>query len=193
MANLMMKRLTFIYILLLTSFCNSKEQSVFFEDCSCNKVDLTDGFEISDSLNYFSYIIPNDLWSHSRLVNSIGTGLTIGDTTEGYIRLFNINRVDYDPPWNEEKEQAQVEADFNIIETGNIQFMGKESRWNLVYYEHDIPQTYSLYLTYVDEENEKQLIRKALLTNRGNVTRAATDLGIDRNALYRRMKKYGIQ
>jgi DNA-binding NtrC family response regulator len=43
------------------------------------------------------------------------------------------------------------------------------------------------------EENEKQLIRKALLTNRGNVTRAATDLGIDRNALYRRMKKYGIQ
>jgi transcriptional regulator of acetoin/glycerol metabolism len=43
------------------------------------------------------------------------------------------------------------------------------------------------------EENEKMLIRKALLTNRGNVTRAASDLGIDRNALYRRMKKYGIQ
>jgi len=43
------------------------------------------------------------------------------------------------------------------------------------------------------EENEKLLIRKALLTNRGNVTRAAADLGLDRNALYRRMKKYGIQ
>lgn len=43
------------------------------------------------------------------------------------------------------------------------------------------------------EENEKQLIRKALLTNKGNVTKAAADLGIDRNALYRRMKKYGIQ
>ncbi len=43
------------------------------------------------------------------------------------------------------------------------------------------------------EDNEKQLIRKALLTNRGNVTKAASDLGIDRNALYRRMKKYGIQ
>jgi len=43
------------------------------------------------------------------------------------------------------------------------------------------------------EENEKSLIQKALLTNRGNVTRAAADLGIDRNALYRRMKKYGIQ
>ena len=42
------------------------------------------------------------------------------------------------------------------------------------------------------EENEVMLIRKALMTNGGNVTRAAGDLGIDRNALYRRMKKYGI-
>lgn len=42
------------------------------------------------------------------------------------------------------------------------------------------------------EDNEKLLIRKALLTNQGNVTRAAFDLGLDRNALYRRMKKYGI-
>ena len=42
------------------------------------------------------------------------------------------------------------------------------------------------------EENEKTLIQKALVTNQGNVTRAATDLGIDRNALYRRMKKYGL-
>jgi DNA-binding NtrC family response regulator len=43
------------------------------------------------------------------------------------------------------------------------------------------------------EENEKVLIQKALISNKGNVTRAAADLGIDRNALYRRMKKYGIQ
>jgi transcriptional regulator with PAS, ATPase and Fis domain len=43
------------------------------------------------------------------------------------------------------------------------------------------------------EENEVLLIRKALMINGGNVTRAASDLGIDRNALYRRMKKHGIQ
>jgi len=42
------------------------------------------------------------------------------------------------------------------------------------------------------EENEKLLISKALVSNKGNVTQAASDLGIDRNALYRRMKKYGI-
>lgn len=43
------------------------------------------------------------------------------------------------------------------------------------------------------DENEKMLIQKALISNKGNVTRAAADLGIDRNALYRRMKKHGIQ
>ena len=43
------------------------------------------------------------------------------------------------------------------------------------------------------QDNEKLLIQRALLTNRGNVTRSASDLGIDRNALYRRMKKYGLQ
>jgi DNA-binding NtrC family response regulator len=43
------------------------------------------------------------------------------------------------------------------------------------------------------EDHEIMLIKKALMTNRGNVTHAASDLGIDRNALYRRMKKYGIQ
>jgi DNA-binding NtrC family response regulator len=51
---------------------------------------------------------------------------------------------------------------------------------------------YAVEATLNIEDNEKQLIQKALLTNRGNVTRAASDLGIDRNALYRRMKKYGI-
>jgi transcriptional regulator of acetoin/glycerol metabolism len=42
------------------------------------------------------------------------------------------------------------------------------------------------------EENEKSIIIRALEKNRGNITRAARDLGIDRNGLYRRMKKYGL-
>lgn len=42
------------------------------------------------------------------------------------------------------------------------------------------------------EENEKQLILKAINHNRGNMTRAALDLGIARAALYRRMKKFGL-
>ncbi len=39
---------------------------------------------------------------------------------------------------------------------------------------------------------EKKLIMKAISANRGNMTRAAVDLGIARAALYRRIKKHGL-
>lgn len=42
------------------------------------------------------------------------------------------------------------------------------------------------------EENEKMLILKALEKNMGNITKAAKELGIQRNALYRRLEKHGL-
>lgn len=42
------------------------------------------------------------------------------------------------------------------------------------------------------KEMEKTLILKALEKNKGNITHAAKDLGIDRLALYRRLEKYGL-
>ncbi len=41
-------------------------------------------------------------------------------------------------------------------------------------------------------DHEKRLILKALERNKGNITHAAKDLGIDRLALYRRLEKYGL-
>ncbi len=41
-------------------------------------------------------------------------------------------------------------------------------------------------------ENEKRLILEVIQKNRGNMTNSARDLGLERTALYRRMKKYGI-
>jgi len=43
------------------------------------------------------------------------------------------------------------------------------------------------------EVMEKEYILKAIEKNNGHITRAAKDLGIARTALYRRMKKHGIQ
>ncbi|MCL7964708.1 MAG: sigma-54 dependent transcriptional regulator [marine benthic group bacterium] len=43
------------------------------------------------------------------------------------------------------------------------------------------------------DDAERILIRKALSRNRGNVSRAAEDLGISRSALYRRLKRHGLQ
>jgi DNA-binding NtrC family response regulator len=41
-------------------------------------------------------------------------------------------------------------------------------------------------------ENEKRLIQEVIQRNRGNMTKTARDLGLERTALYRRIKKYGL-
>ena len=41
-------------------------------------------------------------------------------------------------------------------------------------------------------DTEKQLIRRALETERGRVDRAAVSLGISRSSLYQKIRKYGI-
>ncbi|MFZ5980580.1 MAG: sigma-54 interaction domain-containing protein, partial [Candidatus Zixiibacteriota bacterium] len=41
-------------------------------------------------------------------------------------------------------------------------------------------------------EVEKEVIKKALLKNAGNVSHAAQELGLTRTSLYRRMQKYGL-
>lgn len=46
--------------------------------------------------------------------------------------------------------------------------------------------------TYNLEEVEKNIIVKVLKQNQGNVTQAATILGLTRTSLYRRMEKYGL-
>ena len=40
---------------------------------------------------------------------------------------------------------------------------------------------------------EQERIRRALVTNRGNITKTARQLGLTRHALYRRLKKYGFR
>lgn len=42
------------------------------------------------------------------------------------------------------------------------------------------------------DENEKQLVERALERSRGNISHAARELGITRAALYRRMEKHGL-
>lgn len=46
--------------------------------------------------------------------------------------------------------------------------------------------------TYHLEDIEKQIIEKVLRLNRGNVSKAAADLGLTRTSLYRRLEKHGL-
>jgi len=51
-----------------------------------------------------------------------------------------------------------------------------------------ISETNSLNL----EENEKQLVTLAIEKHRGNLSRAAKSLGINRSTLYEKIKRYGL-
>jgi transcriptional regulator of acetoin/glycerol metabolism len=42
------------------------------------------------------------------------------------------------------------------------------------------------------EQAEKQMIERALRTHHFNISLAATELGLSRGALYRRMEKHGL-
>jgi len=46
--------------------------------------------------------------------------------------------------------------------------------------------------TYNLEDIEKSIINKVLKQHQGNITQAASDLGLTRTSLYRRMEKYGL-
>jgi transcriptional regulator of acetoin/glycerol metabolism len=46
--------------------------------------------------------------------------------------------------------------------------------------------------TYNLDNIEQMVIEKALRNNQGNVSKAASDLGLTRTSLYRRMEKYGL-
>lgn len=46
--------------------------------------------------------------------------------------------------------------------------------------------------SYNLEEVEKNIIQKVLKTNKGNISKAAGELGLTRTSLYRRLEKYGL-
>jgi transcriptional regulator of acetoin/glycerol metabolism len=53
-------------------------------------------------------------------------------------------------------------------------------------------QSESIIESYNLDEIEQRVIERALRNNQGNVSKAASDLGLTRTSLYRRMEKYGL-
>lgn len=60
------------------------------------------------------------------------------------------------------------------------------------FFQNAFTETSQFTETYQLEEMEKQLIMKAMKKYNGNITEVARELGLSRQALYRRMEKYGL-
>jgi DNA-binding NtrC family response regulator len=78
-------------------------------------------------------------------------------------------------------ERAVIMSDSDILQTDDFLLTSRSEK--LAEIEID---TYNL------DEVEKNIIVKVLKQNQGNVTQAATILGLTRTSLYRRMEKYGL-
>lgn len=139
--------------------CGHKESPVsFYEQYNDSLINLDGGIVVTDSLGYFSFQIPDSTWAPVRFLNDIDNGLTVGDTSLGYLRIFNVNQSNYTYDWNWEEEQKNVKQDFNVIETGEIYVNGQESKYNLVLFENDNPQMISFYVTVLDTIRRRQYI-----------------------------------
>jgi len=77
-------------------------------------------------------------------------------------------------------ERSVIMCDSNTIKPSDIHF--NENKIN----NNDPLDTLNL------DEIEKTVIQKALIKSEGNVSRAAKELGLTRNSLYRRMEKYHL-
>jgi hypothetical protein len=119
-------------------------------------MNLKNGIEFTDTLGYFSYRVPDSSWKPLRFLDDNENGLTVGDTSLGYIRLFNVNQSHYTYAWNWEEEQKNVEKEFNVIEKGEINLNGKGSHYNLVLFDEDTPQMISFYVTVLDTIKKRQ-------------------------------------
>lgn len=88
---------------------------------------------------------------------------------------------------------------------GNIRELEHSVEKAVILSEHPVIKAEDLYLKKVPyhqqaipdiplsfDHHEKDLIRKALLKNMGNLASAARELGISRQTIYNKMKKYGL-
>ena len=130
----------------------------FFDNCDNSTLELKYGIEVRDSLGYFSFQIPDSTWKPLRFLSEKENGLTVGDTSEGYMRFFNVNQSNYTEYWDWEEEQKNVELNFYVVESGEISLNGQKRKYNLVLHEEDSPQMISFYVTVLDT------IRKRMYT-----------------------------
>lgn len=78
-------------------------------------------------------------------------------------------------------ERAVILSDTNVLGEEDLQLTQSKSSSEGFEFE-----TYNL------EDIEKSIIDKVLRINRGNISKAANELGLTRTSLYRRMEKYGL-
>jgi len=94
-------------------------------------------------------------------------------------------------PWPGNVRELQHAIDRAVIMTENQSLQPEDLFFNVRPTEFKEEENVILNQFHL-EEVEKILIRKVLKKHNGNITHAATELGLTRSSLYRRLERYGI-
>ncbi|MGB1296062.1 MAG: hypothetical protein ACPG6V_11330 [Flavobacteriales bacterium] len=141
-------RTLFLGCLIVFTLFSCKEKSTIFENCRCDKVSLENGITISDSLNHFQMTYPDSSWNPLLNLDSYGNGISVGDSSQGYFRIFAINEfIKRDTFIDWEIEQNKIEQEFNVVEKGEKAMFIQNVHWNLVKFDDENPSYWSLFLT----------------------------------------------
>lgn len=139
---------TLLVLLLLTTIfsCENTYDSKFFNDCSCNQIEMTDKI-IEDSLAHFSIALPKGNWRYSLNLDSNGNGISISDNSSETIKMFTITELEKSTPWRSKEQQLQsIQNKFDVIKHGKINLFEGIRFWHLVK-DDSMPNLYVLYIT----------------------------------------------
>jgi len=92
-------------------------------------------------------------------------------------------------PWPGNVRQLEHATERAVILSDSTVLTGKD----FLGHPADLPAAPPPPDSYDLEEMEKQAIREAIRKHRGNLSKAALELGLGRTTLYRKMQKYGLQ
>lgn len=144
---------TFVCVtLILFSACAEKQNSIFFESCSCEKIDFSKGKTYSDTLDHYSAKFLESDWEVVRNLDEYHNGLTWYNSNSEKLEAIAITETKKGESFvSAEKEMKQYP--FNqILDSGEVSLFDAQHSWRL--FEHDdqrIPY-YSIYVTIDKEE-----------------------------------------
>lgn len=150
--------LQLLAVLILNSCQQDKAAESFFDVCSETVINLATGIEVSDSLGYCSFRIPDSTWRPKRYFNANENGVVVGDSSLGYDRFFGVFQSTYSDPWDKEAELMRIEQEFNVIEAGEIRLNGSMLPYHIVHFENDIPPMLSMYIVAKDESEKRHYV-----------------------------------
>ncbi|MFC4635530.1 hypothetical protein ACFO3O_16590 [Dokdonia ponticola] len=99
------KLLLLAFILTMTSCL---EKSEFFSDCACKKNGLSKGIEVTDNLDRFTVILPNENWKAYLHTDELGNGFVGAVLDKNSFKTFGVTELTKAEDWMN-KEQQRVE------------------------------------------------------------------------------------